>query len=197
MAYPVVEAPYGLKPINLIGGQVFAGATRQMKIASGYATGIFNGDLVKLVADGTVEKDTGTATATPVGIFLGCAYTDPTHGFTTSQYFPAGTVADDIVAYVCDDPSTVFKVAAVSGTTVIAGYGQAVVGSNAALVQNAGSTITGNSAVAIDGTSVATTETLPVRIIQGVPETVDASGNFTEFLGKWNAGHQYQNTTGV
>ena len=35
MAYPTVSAPYGLKPINLIGGQVFAGATRQRRIASG------------------------------------------------------------------------------------------------------------------------------------------------------------------
>jgi hypothetical protein len=34
MAYPTVDKPYGLKPINLIGGQVFAGATRQMEIAT-------------------------------------------------------------------------------------------------------------------------------------------------------------------
>jgi hypothetical protein len=42
MAYPTVDKPYGLKPVNLIGGQVFAGATRQMEIATtanvGYAT---------------------------------------------------------------------------------------------------------------------------------------------------------------
>ena len=35
MAYPTIDKPYGLKPINLIGGQVFAGATRQRRIASG------------------------------------------------------------------------------------------------------------------------------------------------------------------
>jgi hypothetical protein len=34
MAYPTVDKPYGLKPVNLIGGQVFAGATRQMEIAT-------------------------------------------------------------------------------------------------------------------------------------------------------------------
>jgi hypothetical protein len=48
MAYPTVSAPYGLKPVNLIGGQVFAGATRLMQIASGYATNIFYGDLVNV-----------------------------------------------------------------------------------------------------------------------------------------------------
>ena len=39
MAYPTVSAPYGLKPINLIGGQVFAGATRQLVIANTSGTG--------------------------------------------------------------------------------------------------------------------------------------------------------------
>ena len=39
MAYPTVSAPYGLKPINLIGGQVFAGATRQLVIANTTGTG--------------------------------------------------------------------------------------------------------------------------------------------------------------
>ena len=57
MAYPTVSAPYGLKPVNLIGGQVFAGATRLMEIASGYATSIYYGDVVKRVSNGTIEKD--------------------------------------------------------------------------------------------------------------------------------------------
>ena len=198
MAYPVIEAPYGLKPINLIGGQVFAGATRQIPIASGYATNIFYGDVVKLVADGTLEKDVGTATATPVGVFLGCEYTDPnTKQLLHSQYFPAGIVADDIVAYVADDPDQLFKVAHVSGTTVIDGVGRTAVGSNVALVQNAGSTVTGNSAVAVTG--VATTNTLPLRVVDVVAETVDADGNgFAELVVKWNFGmHQYERALGV
>lgn len=49
MAYPVISAPYGLKPINLIGGQVFAGSTREYAIANGYNTNIFYGDCVGLV----------------------------------------------------------------------------------------------------------------------------------------------------
>lgn len=199
MAYPTVSAPYGLKPVNLVGGLPFAGATRQFSIASGYAANLFNGDVVKIVSTGTVEKDTGTAAATPVGVFLGCSYTDPTLKYKLfSQYWPTGTVASDAVAYVCDDPDALFKVVAVSGTTVVASYGRTLIGNNAPLVQNAGSTATGNSAVAIDGSSAATTNSLPVRIIDVVPDTATGTNAYVEFIVKWNAGmHQYNNATGV
>lgn len=200
MAYPAVDSPYGLDPINLIGGQVFAGSTRLMPIASGYATNIFNGDVVKLTSDGTLVKDTGTTTATPVGVFMGCSYTDPVLKYKIfSQYFPANTVASDIQAVVVDDPDTLFKVAVVSGTTVIAGVARSsVVGKNMALVQNAGLTTSGDSKVAVLSSSAATTNTLPVRVIDVVYETVDSSGNFTEVIVKWNFGmHQYENATGV
>jgi hypothetical protein len=215
MAYPTVSAPYGLKPINLIGGQVFAGATRQIPIASGYAANVFYGDVVKLINDGTLQKDTGTTTATPVGVFLGCQYTDPTLGYVVQkQYFPTGTVASDIVAFVADDPDQLFKVALVSGTTVIAGYGRTIVGNNVPLVQNAGSTATGNSAVAVNGASANTTISLPLRIIDVVPDTKNSSGDYTECIVKWNepyftltegtpntitwaGGHQYRNPLGV
>ena len=199
MAYPTVSAPYGLKPVNLVGGLPFAGATRQFKIASGYGTGLFNGDLVKLVTGGTVEKDAGTTTATPVGVFLGCSYTDPTLGYKLfSQYWPASTVASDAVAYVCDDPDALFKVVAVSGTTVVAGYSIALIGSNVQLVQNAGSTATGNSKVAILGTSSDTTNTLPIRVIDVVADTATGADAFVEYIVKVNVGsHQYTNSTGV
>ena len=199
MAYPTVDAPYGLKPINLIGGQVFAGATRQIPIASGYATNLLNGDVVKLVSDGTLEKDAGTTTATPVGVFLGCRYTDPNLGYELySQYYPANTVASDIVAYVADDPDQLFKVAVVSGTTVVAGVGRTVVGNNVSLVQNAGSTATGNSKVAVLSSSAATTNTLPIRVIDVVPDTKTGADTYVELIVKWNWGmHQYQNATGV
>lgn len=199
MAYPTVDAPYGLKPINLIGGQVFAGATRQIPIASGYATNLLNGDVVKLVSDGTLEKDAGTTTATPVGVFLGCKYTDPNLGYELySQYYPANTVASDIVAYVADDPDQLFKVAVVSGTTVVAGVGRTVVGNNVSLVQNAGSTATGNSKVAVLSSSAATTNTLPIRVIDVVPDTKTGADTYVELIVKWNWGmHQYQNATGV
>lgn len=164
MAYPTVAAPYGLIPIQLIGGQVYAGSTRMIPIASGYSTDLLYGDVVKLTTDGTLVKDTGTSTATPVGVFLGCQYTNPTtKQWLQTQYWPASTVASDAMAVVADDPKLLFRAAIVSGTTVIAAAGRTFVGNNAALVQNAGSTNTGDSKVALG--SLATTNTLPVRII--------------------------------
>lgn len=197
MAYPQVGAPYGLVPINLIGGQPFAGSTRLIPIAASSATAIYNGDVVKLISSGTIEKDVGTDAATPVGVFLGCTYTDPTYGTVFRQYYPGALTATDIQAYVLDDPDALFKVAVVSGTTVIGGVLQTAVGNNAILVQNTGSTINGNSKVAM-GATTGTTSTFPVRIIAGVGETKNSVGSFTEVIVKWNQGmHQYLNPTGV
>ena len=201
MAYPTVSAPYGLKPVNLIGGQVFAGATRLMEIASGYATNIFYGDLVQRVAAGTIEKDTGTATATPCGVFMGVSFTNSSTGqIQQQQFYPASQAiasGTKIFAVVADDPDTLFQVAVVSGTTVISGVGITSIGNNATLVQNAGSTTTGNSAVALLD-STATTNTLPIRIIDVVRDTATAADNFPEVIVKINATmHQYNNATGV
>ena len=201
MAYPTISAPYGLKPINLIGGQVFSGATRQMEIASGYANNIFYGDLVKRVADGTIEKDTGTTTATPCGVFLGVSFTNASTGqIQQQQFYPASTLIKSgtkIFAVVADDPDTLFQVAVVSGTTVITGVGISAIGNNATLVQNAGSTITGDSKVALLD-STATTNTLPIRIIDVIRDTATAADNFPEVIVKINFGmHQYNNATGV
>ena len=201
MAYPTVSAPYGLKPVNLIGGQVFSGSTRLMEIASGYAANIFFGDLVKRISDGTVQKDTGTATATPCGVFLGVSFTNASTGqIQQQQWYPASTAIKSgtkIFAVVADDPDTLFQVAVVSGTTVITGVGITAIGENSTLVQNAGSTTTGDSQVALSATT-ATTNTLPIRIIDVVRDTATATDNFPEVIVKINFGmHQYNNATGV
>ena len=202
MAYPTVDKPYGLKPVNLIGGQVFAGATRLMEIADGYATSIFYGDLVKRVTAGTIEKDTGTTTATPCGVFLGVSFTNSSTGqVQQQQFYPASQSIKSgtkIFAVVADDPDTLFQVVSCSGTTVVAGMGIAAIGTNIALIQKAGSSTTGNSAVAIDQSTETTTNTLPIRIIDVVRETATGADTFVEFIVKINATmHQYNNSTGV
>lgn len=230
MAYPTVDKPYGLKPINLIGGQVFAGQTRQYQIdPAGFAGNIFYGDVVKLVSTGYIEKDLGEATATPVGIFQGCSYVNAQGQTIFAQYYPTGYAAPTgtyITAYVQDDPDVLFKAVLVAGQTE-GGNGltptylsRSVIGTNAELVQNAGLTSTGDSRIGLYATTSATTASLPIRIIDVVPDTANSSGNFVEVICKFNApyvvststssggitttttsvvtgGHQYLNPVGV
>ena len=197
MAYPAVDGPYGLVPVKLLSGTPFAGVTRQMSIASNYGTAIFYGDAVKLVTGGVIERDTMDAAMTPVGVFMGCSYTDPNNGQKTfNQKYPASTVASDIKAYVADATDVLFKVAIVSGTTVIGSMAITDIGANAQGVDNTGDSTSGNARGAINATS-ATTNTFPFRIIGLVEETKNSSGGYTEAYVKWNAGHQYDAVLGV
>jgi hypothetical protein len=197
MAYPTVSGPYGLKPVKMLNGSPYAGATRQYRIASAYDTNIFYGDVVKLVTAGTVERDTADAAMTPIGVFMGCTYTDPsTSQITFKQYWPADTVASDAMAYVVDDPNVLFKVAVVSSGTTMADLAIADIGANVQMVDNTGSTVTGNSKIAVDDTS-ATTNTFPLRVVDVVTETKTSATAFPEVLVKWCAGHMFNNTTGV
>ncbi len=199
MAYPTVAGPYGLEPINLVGGQVFAGQTRQIPIASGSSTDIFYGDVVALDTSGNLVKVTTTdAASNAVGVFLGCSYTNPaTMQPLFYQCYNGPVTASDIKAFVQDDPDQLYKVAVVSATTTIGGVTRAAVGQNAALVQNAGSTTTGDSKVAVLATT-GTATTLPLRVIDVVPETVNASGSYTEVIVKFNIGvHTYTTAVAV
>ena len=197
MAYPSVSAPMGLVPVKKLSGTTFTGVTRHYKIASNYGTAIFNGDAVKLVTGGTVERDTFDAAMTPIGVFVGVSYTDPNTGQKTfRQSYPANTVADDIQAYVIDATDMLYKIAVVSSGTTIGDLAQTDIGANVAGVDNTGDSVSGNSRCAISDTS-ATTNTLPFRIVELVEETKNSSGGFTEALVKWNAGHAFDSTTGI
>ena len=181
MAYPTIDAPYGLKPINLIGGQVFAGSTRQLPIQYNYGTNIFYGDFVVL-SRGFITRaavSTGTGSNQVTGIFLGCTYTNPlTKQKQFSQYWPASTLAGDATAYVVDDPDTVFRAVVCSATTVVASGAIAMIGTNLSMVNNASvasSLTSGNSANAVLApTATPVTSILPVRCVGVVPDTAVA-----------------------
>lgn len=204
MAYPTVDKPYGLQPINLIGGQVFAGSTRMVPIASAYGTSMFDGDLVQLTSTGTAIITSTTVPSTSqaaqaavpgtVGVFLGCEYTPaggPLFGKQRFQYWLGGTIAQDAVAYVADDPDTIFKAAVVTQTgatnantgQTIGYMSQAFVGTNAYFVTgNGGVTATGNSLAGVTGNTPGASNgtgnvrkdnstAAPFRIVQLVPDT--------------------------
>lgn len=199
---------YGMVPVNLIGGRPFAGSTRMLPIASNYATSIFFGDVVKLVDTGTIAKDVGTSTLTPIGIFMGVSYMDPTYGSTFRQMYTANTVPANStlsIAYVCDDPFTVFRIQGNAAMT------QTMLFNNAGVVQGAGVTTSGNSGVTLDVSTVTTTDTLPLRIIGWAGNNVEpgiAAGiaqdclaptdDYPDVLVSWNFGmHAYQRALAI
>ena len=170
MAYPSVPAAYGFKPVNLIGGQVFAGSTRNLPIAYNYGSAIYYGDFVNL-SSGFINVQTAAISSPTVGVFLGCYYTNPTTKQRQySQYYPGSVTAGDITAIVGDDPDQVFKVAvtAAAGSTTIASASALNVGINMAGNTLTGSASTGNSSGAV--VALATTSG-NFRVLNLVPDT--------------------------
>ena len=49
------STPFGLRAINLIGGQVFAGSFREYKLSTNNTNAIFNGDIVQLTSAGNPQ----------------------------------------------------------------------------------------------------------------------------------------------
>jgi hypothetical protein len=198
MAYPTVSAPYGLQAINRIDGMPYAGAIRQIPVAAGFGTAIFDGDTVVINSDGYLVKSTTTDSGNIVGVCMGGQYVNSSGQTIQGQFIPAlaSTSTNLALAYVVDDPMALFKVAVVTSGTTMGTAGRTVVGTNLALVLNAGNTTTGNSAFAVTLTGAGTTATIPIRVIDVVPETATAADTYTELLVKINT-HQYNNTTGV
>ena len=194
MAYPTVEAPYGLQPINSVDGKPYAGATRLIPIASTYNTAIFNGDIVRVAAGGTIQKSTVTVDSTTAaanntyGVFMGVQYVNAQNQLIQGQYYPGNAAATSAVAYVVDDPMAAFKVAVTfSGNATVTTVNQSIVGTNMSVRQGTGSTITGDSAVSVYATNAeGNAAALPVRVVEVVPETATSSTAFTEVVVKLN-----------
>jgi hypothetical protein len=199
-----VSGPYGLQPANKLGGAPFAGSTRMYSIASAYAVTIQTGDPVIFVTTGatrgtiarfnaTTTATTATASGTFLGVFMGVMFTDATLGPTFRQNWVASTVATDALAYVLDDPDALFQVQA---DGVLA---QTTLGTNAGLIQTVAGSATLNkiSGVALQASSIATTTTLPLRIVDFVRGPTSAIGDtFTDVLVRFN-NHFHRQTTGV
>ena len=195
MAYPTVSAPYGLDPVNRIDFMPYAGATRQLPIASTYNTAIFNGDIV-MIKGGTIYKSNVTVDSTTdntanltYGVFMGVQYINGQSQTVQAQYYPGNAAASSAVAYVVDDASAAFKVAITySGNATITTANASVVGTNLSLRQGSGSTTTGDSAVSVIAptSGAGAVATLPVRVVAVVPETATGTNAYTEVIVKLN-----------
>ena len=201
------SSPYGLRPLNLLGGQAYAGSTREYAIPASFGVSIQYGDPVLIVNTGTTRgtlarfnatTTAGTITSTGggfgfVGVFVGCTFTDPTYGTVFRQNYTSGNTATDIMAYVVDDPDALFQVQADDT------LGQTALGCNAALIQtvagNSGANI--NSGVGLDASSIGTANTLPLRIVDFVNSTTSQIGDaYTDVIVRINTHFHRTGNTG-
>ena len=174
------DASFGLKPVRMMGGSPYSGGQSRYRIAANYGTSIFQGDIVKQVTGGGVERAAASSTVPVVGVFNGCMYTDPTTSEQVfSNFYPASTNAADIIAFVHDDPNTVFEIQADDTFPVADLFGNFDI-----VYTNSGSTTTGISGAELDVTTGATTTTLPLKAIDisQDPENSDVGSANTNVL---------------
>ena len=183
MAYPTVSAPYGYKPINVIGGQAYAGSTRNLPIQYNYGTAIFYGDFVNLTSGYIQPISYPLSSSNPtVGIFLGCYYTNPTTKQRQfAQYYPGSVTAGDITAIVADDPDLIIQCAVATTDTsgVIGSASSLLLGGNMVGTNTAGSASTGNGTGGVVTTTAQAATTAGFRIVGLVPDTqITSSGTY-------------------
>ena len=155
------DAAFGLRLSRSGNGSDLIGMQNKYRIAANYGTSIFQGDIVKVVTGGGIERIPAGNTDLVLGVFNGCRYTDPTTGKETfSNFYPASTNAADIEASVIDAPHAVYEIQADAAFPVADLFG------NFDIVDaTAGSTISGTSRTEIDVTTGATTAGLPLKAI--------------------------------
>ena len=174
------DASFGLKPVKMMGGSPYSGGQSRYRIAANYGTSIFQGDLVMQVTGGGIEIHADGGTVPIVGVFNGCMYTDPTTSEQVfSNFYPASTNASDIIAFVHDDPNTVFEIQADDTFPVADLFGNFDI-----VYTNSGSTTTGISGAELDVTTGATTTNLPLKAIDisQDPENSDVASANTNVL---------------
>jgi len=211
MASVFNPGPSGFLPVNLLGGRVYAGATRHIPIASGYAQNIGFGDLISLDANGqAVRVDTSSGAKAafalkPIGIFLGCGYSQSSGLKYTlnSQNWTSGTSATDAYAVVVDDPDAIFQVTLTDASGVVytsSAATQSNVGNNIGYYQPATLVnASGNSTVSLNLASASgSTTTLPFRIVDVVQGSALTDGTFTQVQVIYNWGlHFYRQSTPI
>lgn len=175
-----VDAPYGFRPLRHYGGGNH-GRTNPYTIVSGYDANIFMNDLVKSAGNGSIVVGAATDTHL-IGVFQGCEYTNAAGDRIFSKYWPANTVATEIVAHVIDDPQVSF-IARASGSIVAND-----VGLLADLdATTAGSTATGESGMAVGAHDGSEGQLKILRLLTTKPTVLStgkagfpAAGNFVD-----------------
>ena len=174
------DAAFGLRLSRSGNGSDLQNMQNKYRIASGYGTAIFQGDMVKVVTGGGIERFADGDSGPILGVFNGCRFTDPsTSKERFSNHYPASTAAADIEAFIIDAPHAVYEIQADDTFPVADLFG------NFDIVNaTAGDTVSGISRAELDVTTGATTATLPLKAIDisQDPENSDVSSANTNVI---------------
>jgi len=174
---------FGLRPMGKIGQSTNSTGMTEYRIASDNSNPIFQGMAVIPLAAGVIDDLQAAAggNVAIVGVFGGCEYVSSTNGKTIFSDFWPGSGADStfpVKAFVYDDPNQLFTIATsnvVAAANTEAEIRAAVFANIAFATGNSGSTTTGISSATADLDTIATTNTLALRImgIQNDPDNSD------------------------
>lgn len=190
-----VAAPYGLRPVNLLGGQPYnGGAIRQVPMTVNVATAFGYGDVV-LIGAASAGQPT-PATATPVsgttagvmGVCVGVSFVDPVlKQQQFSMTLPSGAITagyTNVLIFVNDDPNQLYQLQSV-GSVASTVRGKFCALENFGTGTYGNSTIRGSTPSNVGGTQA-------MRIVDFASTPGDA---FTDLIVKFNQGVlMWQNT---
>jgi len=174
---------FGLRPYGMLGSAPNSTGTTEYRIASDNSNPIFQGMAVIPLAAGVIDDLQAAAggNVAIVGVFNGCEYVSSTTGEVIRSNFWPGSGADSnfpVRAFLFDNPSQLFTIATsnvVSAANTEAEIRTAVFANIAFATGNSGSTTTGISSATADLNTIATTNTLAMRImgVQDDPDNAD------------------------
>jgi len=180
------ETAFGLRPVGLVGSGANSTGTTEYEIASDNTNAIYQFGICVPLAAGVITYAGATSggTTQALGVLTGVMYHDSVKKKPTwLNYWPgSSSVSVDtnypVKAYVADNPNQLFQVASdaslTNRATALAGvFANATLGTSA----RTGSTDTGRSSSALSVSSIATTATLPLRIVGIVDD--DANSDFS------------------
>jgi hypothetical protein len=188
MAYGV-NAPFGLQSRFTLTSSSLSGQQNEYAIASGYATGLYSGDPIAFLGDGTIGICPAGTPA--IGVFGGVKFTDTLGNYYTQSFWPASQAtlgSQPAIAYIIDDPNVEFDIQVSNSQNVanpaitaaqigknanfaIGGGGGNIVPAN----PTSGSTRTGLSGYYLDFSTIGTDSTLSLKIVRFTPAIGNAA----------------------
>ena len=179
----------GLSPRRYVSGQPYNGSVKQYSVAAGNGVAIFVGDLVTITGVGTSQTINDVVMQDVVQWATGDIATGVVVGVLpdTRDSLIYRAASTQRVLLVADDPNLEFEIAEIDTGTALTLND---IGFNANISVGTGSTVTGLSAMQLNNSGEATTNTLDVKIVGFVNDPANAVGSTARWLVRLNR-HRY------